>query len=213
MKKETSVVSYRETKDSGVSPVVGVMLMLVVTIVVAAIIASFAGGLTSTSEKAPTSTLDVSLYRGNMKSAVIENIAGDALETRDLLITVSYNIPVNYGGTALAHGGEDIIHIIDGGLAPSAENNLDTTLAGYPYVIQTTNNDDVVSKRIKGQERFGEVALVSGSKIVFDLNYFAGFNLNETNTFGINGMSEFHVTIVHKPSNTVIFDKDVRVSS
>lgn len=35
----------KHVKDSAVSPVVGVMLMLVVTIVIAALVASFAGGL------------------------------------------------------------------------------------------------------------------------------------------------------------------------
>ena len=36
-----------------VSPVVGVMLMLVVTIIVAAVVSAFAGGLTESTSKAP----------------------------------------------------------------------------------------------------------------------------------------------------------------
>ena len=53
-------------KDSAVSPVVGVMLMLVVTIVIAALVAAFAGGLTTSAETTPviTFTADLSVTDG-----------------------------------------------------------------------------------------------------------------------------------------------------
>lgn len=44
-------------KDDGVSPVVGVMLMLVVTIIIAAVVSAFAGGLAGSQEKAPQSSI------------------------------------------------------------------------------------------------------------------------------------------------------------
>ena len=40
-----TVMKKTEQKDDAVSPVVGVMLMLVVTIIIAAVVAAFAGGL------------------------------------------------------------------------------------------------------------------------------------------------------------------------
>jgi len=43
--------------ESGVSPVVGVMLMLVVTIIIAAVVSGFAGGLASGTTKAPQASL------------------------------------------------------------------------------------------------------------------------------------------------------------
>jgi len=43
--------------ESAVSPVVGVMLMLVVTIIIAAVVSGFAGGLGSGTEKAPQASL------------------------------------------------------------------------------------------------------------------------------------------------------------
>jgi FlaG/FlaF family flagellin (archaellin) len=46
-------------KENAVSPVVGVMLMLVVTIVIAGIVAAFAGGLVS--DTTPASTVSISL--------------------------------------------------------------------------------------------------------------------------------------------------------
>ena len=51
-----------EQKDDAVSPVVGVMLMLVVTIIIAAVVAAFASGVTADVEKAPNTVLDVKIY-------------------------------------------------------------------------------------------------------------------------------------------------------
>ena len=49
-------------KEDAVSPVIGVMLMLVVTIVIAAVVAAFAGGLGSDVEMAPTAALDIDVF-------------------------------------------------------------------------------------------------------------------------------------------------------
>jgi archaeal type IV pilus assembly protein PilA len=43
--------------DSAVSPVVGVMLMLVVTIIIAAVVSAFAGGLSGSQAKTPVATI------------------------------------------------------------------------------------------------------------------------------------------------------------
>ena len=45
--------------ESAVSPVVGVMLMLVVTIIIAAVVSAFAGGLAGNQHKTPQATLAV----------------------------------------------------------------------------------------------------------------------------------------------------------
>lgn len=47
----------KRMNDAAVSPVVGVMLMLVVTIIIAAVVSAFAGGLSSDQSKAPQATL------------------------------------------------------------------------------------------------------------------------------------------------------------
>lgn len=46
-----------QKKDSAVSPVIGVLLMLVVTIIIAAIVSAFAGGMTSDQSKAPQTAI------------------------------------------------------------------------------------------------------------------------------------------------------------
>ena len=52
-----TVMKKTEQKDDAVSPVVGVMLMLVVTIIIAAVVAAFASGVTADVEPVPTTIL------------------------------------------------------------------------------------------------------------------------------------------------------------
>lgn len=54
--------SVDNSKEDAVSPVVGVMLMIVVTVVIAAVVISFSGGLAADVEKAPNAVLDVQYW-------------------------------------------------------------------------------------------------------------------------------------------------------
>ena len=49
--------TYNFHRNSAVSPVVGVMLMLVVTIIIAAVVSAFAGGLSGSQTKTPQATI------------------------------------------------------------------------------------------------------------------------------------------------------------
>ena len=52
----------RKKGDEAISPVVGVMLMLVVTIIIAAVVSGSAGNLVAaSSQKAPTLSMDVKI--------------------------------------------------------------------------------------------------------------------------------------------------------
>jgi FlaG/FlaF family flagellin (archaellin) len=79
--------------DDGVSPVVGVMLMLAVTVIIAAIASAAAGGLTGSEKKAPSAILEVHFYENrsygsfSLPSMTIEHISGSPLQTKDLSIT------------------------------------------------------------------------------------------------------------------------------
>lgn len=78
------------TADSGVSPVIGVLLMLTLTLIIAAIVNSYAGGLVDTKEKPPSVTLQASLHQSHLdpeKAALlITHISGDPLPVSDLSI-------------------------------------------------------------------------------------------------------------------------------
>jgi len=73
-------------KEDAVSPVIGVMLMLVVTIVIAAVVAAFAGGLGSDVEMAPTAALDIDVFsNGKVK---IESLSGETLIKNDIEVKI-----------------------------------------------------------------------------------------------------------------------------
>lgn len=74
--------------NAAVSPVIGVLLMLTLTLVVAAIVNSYAGGLFDTEPKAPTVTLLASFHQiyNNNNSLDLRHISGDPLPTSSIKI-------------------------------------------------------------------------------------------------------------------------------
>ena len=73
-------------KEDAVSPVIGVMLMLVVTIVIAAVVAAFAGGLATETEATPIVVLDADVYETKL---VLRSLSGDNLNAADTSIKVN----------------------------------------------------------------------------------------------------------------------------
>lgn len=84
----------KESNEFAVSPVVGVMLMLVVTILIAAVVSAFAGGLGSSQSKTPQAL--VSGEYSQSRGMVIYHDGGDVLSATDVRILVS---PTNVWGT------------------------------------------------------------------------------------------------------------------
>ena len=83
-------------RESAVSPVVGVMLMLVVTIIIAATVSAFAGGLVGTADKTPQATLDVkaTIYHDAMGDYVamsFTHLGGDPIDTSKTKIVTLWN--------------------------------------------------------------------------------------------------------------------------
>jgi len=75
-----------KTQNDAVSPVVGVMMMLVVTIIIAAIVSAFAGGAVSGQKKAPQATITGKYSIAN--GLEITHAGGDPLATNDLAFTI-----------------------------------------------------------------------------------------------------------------------------
>ena len=221
MKKITPQERHRPGNQDAVSPVVGVMLMLVVTIIIAAVVSSFASGLGTTSEAAPTVSLAVNIQGSTLsQKATIENLGGEALPTKDLQIIVEYTIPEtalvgDTGIIPLADAGKVLTHVIDGSLDPkNTANHLNTSAdIGYPWITQRTNNEDEVTQRT-ADKTFGTATLVSGSTLTFDLRYFLGLGDSEPvgGKYGIKEGVPVHVSILHTPSGKTIYDKDVKVT-
>ena len=89
----------RTKSDDAVSPVIGVMLMLVVTVVIAGVVTIFATGLMTDTEPAPVSKFDVEIYSAyEIHSSTIPNmhitlVSGDSIDTADLKFTFSWECP------------------------------------------------------------------------------------------------------------------------
>lgn len=82
-------------RDDGVSPVVGVMLMLVVTIIIAAVVSAYAGGLSSGQKKAPTldGTVKISndgYWAGQTYFDFGVNAVSEPIPTKDLKMTITW---------------------------------------------------------------------------------------------------------------------------
>ena len=96
------IMNLKERKEDAVSPVIGVMLMLVVTIVIAAVVAAFAGGIATDTEPTPSVVLTADAYPAkdaNPAKVVLQSLSGDRLETAGLDVVV-----YSGDGTLLAKG-------------------------------------------------------------------------------------------------------------
>ena len=81
--------SFADKKISGneaVSPVVGVMLMLVVTIIIAAVVSAFAGGLTESTDKAPQVSLKGTYSQ--TEGLTFTHQGGDTIGTLDTVVII-----------------------------------------------------------------------------------------------------------------------------
>lgn len=78
--------------EDGVSPVVGVMLMLSVTVMIAAIVSTYAGGLGEISEKAPQSTLSAKadLDHHPYPRISFDHNGGDPFSLDDIQVTFRF---------------------------------------------------------------------------------------------------------------------------
>lgn len=92
----------RNGEENAVSPVVGVMLMLVVTIILAAIVSGFSGGLVGGTQKAPTLSMDIKIantgsWQGSGFYATVTGVS-EPIPTSKLKIVTSwskYNASLN----------------------------------------------------------------------------------------------------------------------
>ena len=78
-------VMKKSNKEDAVSPVIGVMLMLVVTIVIAAVVAAFASGMGTDMDTAPNAALKVVVTDN---SVVLSSISGDKIDLSKVLVSV-----------------------------------------------------------------------------------------------------------------------------
>jgi len=196
--------------EEAVSPVIGVMLMLVVTIIVAAAVSAFAGGFASDQKKTPVAQIDVQLKTtGSYPKLVFTHLGGDALKTSDLKIITYFQGYQSYSGAA--GGGRTVLdvrkHTTDGSLDPTVPaNNYDAAdyNAGTGSFISNDGYPCTVSNG-KPVKYWGNSTMMSGD--VYTTIDKA--SLESVITKRSVGDELIEVEIIHIPSGKTIFRGDV----
>ena len=97
-------------RDDAVSPVIGVMLMLSITIIIAAVLMAFAGGMADTKPATPSVDLSAEFVKsGSDIVLLLSHDGGDALNPADIRVT-AYVSSAGSSGQALVikdHIGDD----------------------------------------------------------------------------------------------------------
>lgn len=211
--------------EAGVSPVVGVMLMLSVTVIIAAIVSAAAGGLSGTEKTAPSAILAVHFYENRSYSGstphnamTIEHISGSPLQTKDLSISTYYR---NKSSQLIkgALSGEKSIEIESGEYAGK--------YSGVLYINDQDRFGDLpfIDSDSGYQSWFGNASavLMAGDILVTPAQYLGTdssenralntiLNLGDSAAFhGYKAGDIINVKIVHIPSGRMLFDKDVVV--
>ena len=155
--------------EDAVSPVVGVMLMLVVTIIIAAVVSGFAGGLVGgTDQKAPLLTMDVKIsntgsYIGSGFSATVTSVS-DPIPTKDIKIATSWRITDSTTGDVTS-GGDTTTPLVRNVVCP--RSNYSCAPYGYgPGVSSSLDEQSVTSAYKYLDQHFGNYSLVQGTGLV-----------------------------------------------
>ena len=240
----------QKKSDDAVSPVVGVMLMVVITVVVAGVIAAFGTGMVGDTESAPNVVLDVQIleYYQSINNVGgpdfhIRHVSGDPLNTDEIEIQMVWSEDVDGDGTHTNH------HSTYSASAFKAKYPNYLTAHAYcgggtraqpMYVKVETIPDKVVYTYGTGtvggihDYYFGDVVLTPGMRLT------ASADMLKLNVNGVgspymdvifnNGVvmtqdvetdhgimkylpvgTPVEITILHIPSNTIIYEKEVVV--
>jgi len=146
-----------ENHADAVSPVVGVMLMLAVTVMIAAIVSTYAGGFSGGAEKSPQSSIRVTPYLDQHK-IYFEHNGGDPF------LLSSINVILRSGDnktslSAVDAGSSRVRNFTEVG---SSGSSADTTiLAGDTFYIE---GEDIGGGT---GMKFGSMILTNNSKITW----------------------------------------------
>ena len=198
--------------EDAVSPVIGVMLMLVVTIIVAALITAFSSGLVDTESTAPVSYLDVEILanQGDTHDQYVLNIkhmGGDVLDTADLKIISEYSYDDYNAGTQKVTSVRTSSTITPATTKTTIISSPKTS-AKVPYLSDITVGDPS-----HPNVQFGAFDLEPGDVMTTGTSIgtyiVIGGKTSVPNGFGVG--SKVDISIVHTPSDTIIFNEEVRV--
>jgi len=193
-------------EEHAVSPVVGVMLMLVVTIIIAAVVSAFAGGLSSGTQKAPQAVIEATMDRGDHGMGTVNTsidfklVSGDPLITNDLAIITYYT---NKSGITLKH-------------EQTASSGVVDLYPGWSYNSRVPANWNMGKGNANQvHQHFGNFTWVPGDKLSTGTDFgtadLLGMHLigGETLDPDLKPGSVVDIKILHVPSGKYVYDKEV----
>lgn len=192
--------------ESAVSPVIGVMLMLVVTIIIAAVVSGFAGGLSSGTSTPPQVSFEVRINTmddtmGGIKTAMtFEHLSGDPVASGDLEIITYYTLPAN--GTVIKH------------VQTAYSDPVDIYGWGSESRLPFLNDQNRVGYSSNPPAWFGNYTIMPGDILSTGnsegTGKLLGFDIDEE-SYGFGTGSVVDVKILHTPSSKYVYDNEVIV--
>lgn len=152
-------MNLKERKDEAVSPVIGIMLMLVVTIIIAAVITGFATDLSKDTEKTPVALFEVQYADGIVG---FKHKGGDPIPLKDLQLTVEQS------GGALNNG---IINVFSG---EGKHDDYDYAIMTYPLTVrgqEDKKSGAVVTTGDVIQIKSSDLNIGPGGTLIWTLTY------------------------------------------
>ena len=195
-KHNTEDQSSPVSQDPAVSPVVGIMLMLTVTLILAAIISGFAGGIAHTQQKPPQLLFEASMVNdittpANSFLEIRVISVSEGIHTRDLKLQTEWRNQSSQPNRRV--------------IMPNSVNaNGKTYPLGYGPGVQSED----------GASDFGNYTLLAGTRMnvnnsvptSMDAVLSDGWNAK---TGGINDGTPIRIQFVHVPSGAIIADKEI----
>ena len=228
----------QKKSDDAVSPVLGVMLMVVITVVIGAVIAAFATGMVADTEPTPNAVLKVEILSNSLAledtysnyagpDFQITHISGDAVDTGDIEIQLSWT----HDGCShySTYSAEEFSEKHTSGLAPDVNKGVGMPRS-QPMYVKMPGGEGAFGY----DHYFGKVVLTPGLKITASTDCISYndaekpykkspfmnviFDNGNLETAGENGImshlepgTAVNVMIVHLPSDKAIYDKKVVV--
>jgi FlaG/FlaF family flagellin (archaellin) len=221
--------------DNAVSPVVGVMLMLVVTIIIAAVVSSYAGGLGKTEQKPPTASIECHItndgtWGGSGFDLIVLSVS-EAISTKDLKLVTSWKASDGTtNGTTIT------------GPNPTAGNTHYGTVKYHsPLGFGPGMNQSRLTSPYYSDQMYGNYSLMAGTRMHngpygWDVNY-GGYGVATPTRWQYTGGSGYTVAtdadamqailgpdwyhlrpgdivsvkMIHIPTGKLVFDKKVAV--
>jgi archaeal type IV pilus assembly protein PilA len=159
-----------DMQDRAVSPVIGVLLMVTLTLILAAIVNSYTGGLVEIEPKSPSVTLQVTYSQsGGME---IRHVSGDQIPTKDVKLMV-YPSPC-FGRNASQYSSVVNKSYITDSKGASWINDIDSLKPGeVAYITNNTGTRNLthLQENIKDQKYWFNQSNKVGNTFFLNIYY------------------------------------------